>query len=106
MDRKWGGLVRDAQYNPEECPRVDCGSPFGALRDAGMAKALHGGLGALPTYADFYTYLDSVFQCIWAARQSWEKGLNGPLAGHIDDAETAMQRLDDFMYEQLGKGDL
>ena len=110
MDKEWGGLIRDTQYNPMECPHVDYGSIFGAKRDDAMAKALQafgGQIGARPTYADFYTHIDSVFQCIWAAQEAWEDlSQHGPLAGHLDDAEKALQALDDYIYEQLGKGDL
>ena len=103
-----GYLVRD----PLEYPQRACAAGLGGGQARGtmMDDALQrfgGQIGARPTYADFYKHIDSVFQCIWNA-QAVRDGREdtGSVWENLSHAETALQALDDYIYEKLGKGDL
>jgi hypothetical protein len=57
-----------------------------------------------PTYADFYKYVDDVFQCIWTAQSNQWKNPDA-CCENLDEAEEALQSLDDYLYERLGAGE-
>ena len=106
-DYEWVGKALQPEVYMDECPKCDCepGIMYSHTKDKMMAEALQafgGQIGARPTYADFYKHIDSVFQCIWAAQGS----MKPTYITHLEDAETALQALDDYIYERLGKGDL
>ena len=93
------------QYNYREYSKTGPDPTFAFRVDPALAETLKhfGNVLNPPTYNDFYTHLDSVFQCIWAAQECVNESFMAH--PHLADAETAMQRLDDFMYEKLGKGE-